>query len=290
MMNRISLVIIILSFSFLINAQVGINTKNPLGVFHIDGQSNTGTSGTVNVGDDVIVDSNGNIGIGQSPRSDAKINLYDGGTAASVKPVFQLQDGNEGIGKVLISDASGNATWEEFLDFGLTIGKFGAGVYFSADWNVSNAAYGITPRANNNAVKTTGEITLGKGLWWVRCSFYVTAIANAEAGKQIWVRSTLADDVSFSTPGNMVSQFSKDLLSNHTLASSMVWCIGSGGVVQGSFILDNRSMTTATKKYYLLVGWTDIGFNAPAANPVTIFRTGLSASGENSLFAYRIEE
>lgn len=272
-----------------LRAQVGINTQNPIGVFHVDPKGDTNAAGSVGVGEDVIIDKSGNIGVGALPRTDVKINLTDGGTSAIVKPVFQLQDGNEGIGKVLISDASGNATWKEYIDFGLTIGKFGTGVYFSAQYTLSNATYGVVPRPNNNGIKTTGEITLGKGLWWVRCSMYIATAANVDASKQVWVRTTLADDSSFSTSVSMTNQMSTDLVSNHSLASSMIWCSSSGGVIQGSFIVDNRSITGTSKKYYLLVGWID-DFNTPAAAATTIFRSGLGSSGENSLFAYRIEE
>lgn len=273
----------------IVYAQVGINTRNPIGIFHVDPKGDTNATGSSGVTDDVIIDKSGNIGVGALPRTDVKINLTDGGTSTNIKPVFQLQDGNEGIGKVLISDVSGNATWKEYIDFGLTIGKFGTGVYLSASSTVSNPTYGVTPRPNNNMVKTTGEITLGKGMWWVRCSLYLSVTASVEGSKQVWVRTTLADDTSFSSTAVASSQMSKDLITNHSLASSMVWCGGPAGVIQGSFILDNRSMSAASKKYYLLVGWID-DFNTPAAAAVTIFRTGLISSGENSLFAYRIEE
>ncbi|WP_139262028.1 hypothetical protein [Dysgonomonas macrotermitis] len=275
-------------FSFgVIYAQVGINTQSPLGIFHVDPLSNTNTVGTVNVTDDVIINQAGNIGVGQLPRTDVKINLSDGGTVSNYKPVFQLQDGNEGIGKLLVSDASGNATWKNYMDFGLTIGKFGAGIYFSPDPTLVNSTYGITARASNNGVKTTGQITLGKGLWWVRCSLYVSAIATTIDGRQIWARTTLADDSSFGIAGGMAYQMSTDLLTNHTLASTLLWLYGSCGVIYGSFLLDNRSMAASSKTYYLVIGWID---SYDGATPQTILRTGLSTSGENSIYAYRVEE
>lgn len=56
----------------IINAQVGINTKNPIGIFHVDGQGDT--SGTNSVIDDVIITNSGNIGIGTSTPS-AKVTI-----------------------------------------------------------------------------------------------------------------------------------------------------------------------------------------------------------------------
>ncbi len=67
-MNKIILIIIqlvVISF-FSLYAQttsVGINTNDPKGVFHIDPHGNTNSSNVTN--DDVIVDQDGNIGIGK---------------------------------------------------------------------------------------------------------------------------------------------------------------------------------------------------------------------------------
>ncbi len=59
--------IFLILFSFCViplslSAQVGINTNNPLGTFHIDPQGDT--NDPLNISDDVIVTSNGNVGIG----------------------------------------------------------------------------------------------------------------------------------------------------------------------------------------------------------------------------------
>ncbi len=54
-------------FSFSYGQKVGINTENPQGVFHVDGSKNnpaTGSPSPAQQADDVLVDSNGNVGIG----------------------------------------------------------------------------------------------------------------------------------------------------------------------------------------------------------------------------------
>ncbi len=85
MKKKILLLMGIFSIGIITYAQVGINTKNPIGIFHVDPKGDTNTSGSVGITDDLIIDKSGNIGVGVLPRTDAKINLTDGGTAASVK-------------------------------------------------------------------------------------------------------------------------------------------------------------------------------------------------------------
>lgn len=104
-MRRMSLFIfgVLLSMG-LSKAQVGINTQNPQGVFHIDGNGNT--SGSINISDDVIVTSDGNIGVGtNSPTT--KLDIFSSTAAGGLR----LVDGTEGNGKVLLSNTSGNASW-----------------------------------------------------------------------------------------------------------------------------------------------------------------------------------
>ncbi|NDW09526.1 hypothetical protein [Dysgonomonas sp. 520] len=87
-----------------LKSQVGVNTETPQGVFHIDGQRNT--NGNTNVADDVVVTSAGNVGIGtNSPQTKVDIRSTTQGGG------FRLQDGSQGNGMVLTSDASGNGKW-----------------------------------------------------------------------------------------------------------------------------------------------------------------------------------
>ena len=86
-------------------SQVGINTLNPTGVLHIDPLKNTvGSTGTA---DDVIVNGDGNVGVGTiAPQSKIHIN-----TSAD-KVALRLVDGNQKKDRVLLSSGSdGSATW-----------------------------------------------------------------------------------------------------------------------------------------------------------------------------------
>lgn len=86
-------------------AQIGINTDTPQQLFHIDAQRNT--SGTSNISDDVVIDNNGNIGVGTTSPT-AKLHIATSSTA------LRLQDGTQGSKKMLYSkDALGNLSWTD---------------------------------------------------------------------------------------------------------------------------------------------------------------------------------
>lgn len=79
MKKKILLLMGIFSLGILmLNAQMGINTKNPQGIFHIDALGNT--TGATNTKDDIIIASDGNIGvsmaIGGLPIKGTSISLH----------------------------------------------------------------------------------------------------------------------------------------------------------------------------------------------------------------------
>lgn len=79
MNKKILSVSISLALSLLIaHAQVGINTQNPRGIFHVDGKGDT--SGTANLSDDLIVASDGgngvNVALGGAPIGGSSVALY----------------------------------------------------------------------------------------------------------------------------------------------------------------------------------------------------------------------
>ena len=96
--------IIAIVFCGALNAQVGINTENPQGMFHIDGQGNT--NGNTNISDDVVVTATGNVGVGTNTPA-TKVDIR----TSTVNTGFRLQDGSQGTGMVLTSDANGNGKW-----------------------------------------------------------------------------------------------------------------------------------------------------------------------------------
>lgn len=102
-------IITILIISCTIHAQVGINTKDVRGVFHIDAGEDNSASGTITatqLANDVVVDVNGNMGVGTlvpTARLHLKSNtMYD---------AFRMNDGSEAKGRILQGDRLGNSFW-----------------------------------------------------------------------------------------------------------------------------------------------------------------------------------
>lgn len=103
-------------FSSICIAQVGINTYNPQGVFHIDGASTlattnpaTGSISSTQAIDDVVITGSGDIGLGTiSPTAKMEIKTQNEGGA------IKIRDGTQNLGRTLISDADGVGTWSEF--------------------------------------------------------------------------------------------------------------------------------------------------------------------------------
>ena len=89
----------------ILNAQVGVNTKTPLGVLHIDPAGNTNAAGTSGTGDDIVVKSNGQVGIGTI--SPAK--------TLDLRGKFKLVDGTQFDGYFLTSDVDGNGSWKKTM-------------------------------------------------------------------------------------------------------------------------------------------------------------------------------
>lgn len=102
---------ILLIFSFLIinilSAQIGINTTNPLAMFHMDGDGLNSTTPTATEQlNDVVITKDGNLGIGIiNPLNKLSINSTSANTG------LHLPNGAS-AGNVLVSDALGNSTWQ----------------------------------------------------------------------------------------------------------------------------------------------------------------------------------
>lgn len=137
-----------------LSAQVGINTKTPLGVLHVDPAGDTNAAGTSGAGDDVIVNLNGQVGIGTI--SPAK--------TLDLRGKFKLVDGTQSDGYFLTSDAGGNGSWKRTLQ-------------------MKDFVNGVTsfPRLTTIAPAYTGSyISLPAGTWMIAftCTYRDANLAN----------------------------------------------------------------------------------------------------------------
>lgn len=103
-----TIVLSTLLFSAFAFGQVGVNTQNPQGTFHIDGAKDNPSTGTPSIlqqANDVIINSSGNLGIGTTTPS-TKVEITKT-TSGAVK----ITDGTQGNNKIFVSDANGTGTW-----------------------------------------------------------------------------------------------------------------------------------------------------------------------------------
>ncbi|WP_139262133.1 hypothetical protein [Dysgonomonas macrotermitis] len=171
-------------FSFGISyAQVGINTQNPQGIFHIDTKSNT--SGSSNISDDILVDSNGNLGIGTlTPKAKVDVNGSLSITNSGEADKYILTSDNIGIGtwkensvtkvnRMSICKASGT-----FLTMNTTI------LPCQAPFTFTNNELGLTATPD-------GKIQIVPGLYLVIVDFDFTGVN--EYGQIMAMRSSTND-------------------------------------------------------------------------------------------------
>lgn len=92
----------------LVFGQIGINTENPLAIFHVDGaMDNLASPTAAQILNDVVVTSAGDIGVGTLTPS-VRLEIVKGTSSP-----LRIVDGSTMTAKVLESDANGIAGWTE---------------------------------------------------------------------------------------------------------------------------------------------------------------------------------
>ena len=249
----------------LCEAQVGINVKVPQGVFHVDPKSNTnGSNGTA---DDVIVLVNGNVGIGTT-SPEVKLHIKTEGTVSNPLSGFRLEDGNQGLGNVLTSDAGGLATW-------MTL------VYSDAISFVKPAACPNLAVPTNNYYFTNAYIDLPPGRWVVMLVMYLTL--SMSANQLCTVNSTFADDSTIGNNGQIFTRVVTLDIEGARQVSGISWISSSGGTMTGAIIINNKSLLT--KRYYYMAGETSVEGTAPVG---VVFSEMGGRWGEDNIVAFRI--
>lgn len=236
-----------------ISAQVGVNTTNPMGSFHVDGNKDNGTSTTLTASqqanDFIVASATGNVGIGTtSPTTKLHIN-------SATSPAIKIVDGSQAAGNVLMSDANGAGSWVTLTK--AVVGTFGSG-YSGA--------------VSNKDVYTGVSITLPPGKWMVLTNIVLKAATapSASSNQGAWVR--LGWSNTQNTSDTTTTQITANLSSGAYVSPY--------AFASGTTIINNTS--GATKTYYLNV----FGVNIYGGYSSTWSAIGAASYPENSVIAY----
>jgi len=175
--------LLLLNFLFINSAfaQVGINTKNPHGTFHVDGAKdnlNNSVPDNNQQLNDFIITSNGNVGSGTIEPS-VKFELNN----QTLNGAIKIVDGTQSVGKVLRSDANGVGTWQFPNSFKSVV----LGVYPSpvatiiSNGNVN--AFGAVKYTNIYMDLTPGKWIVNAGL---------TVRSTESLGQRFWLHAYLS--------------------------------------------------------------------------------------------------
>lgn len=248
-MKKNLIILCLMTVSSLAYSQVGINTPNPQGTFHIDGakdNAETGTPTAAQQANDFTVTSTGNVGVGTTAPA-AKLDVVGN---------IKITDGTEGDGKILVSDTNGQATWQAT----------------AATRSIVQGVLATGVNVSNTAIQTGTYIDLPPGRWVVLGT--MTININGLTNNQSAVMHTSFSDSAANTVRSI------DVVTN---GASGVWISGviNGpspfGVFSGNIIINNNS--GVTKRYF---------YYARLEAALTALSFGGNVWGENQLFAFPI--
>lgn len=239
------------------SAQVGINTSNPQsGALHIDPKNDnnvTGAPASTQTVDDVIISSAGNIGIGHiAPTYKLDIWVRPSGTS---KPAFRLEDGTEGDSKILLSDASGNASWGYPGEISIIRGVYTK----TTNYTIPS----ISPSLVYANMYANAYIKLPKGRWVVMVDHRVDPASGSYGTSYLersFFRLTFSDN-NLSGDGTLYpangAGVSKDIEGSANGTASIGSLISANvnfrtaTIISGFVIINNK--TSSTKTYYLKI-------------------------------------
>jgi hypothetical protein len=247
MKNVINLQMLMISSIFY--SQIGINTQNPQGIFHVDGAGDNnvlGVPSTVQQFNDFVVTNSGNVGVGTITPS-KKLEII-----SSNSPALRIDDGTQEAGYILMSDSNGNGSWKA-----ATKAVLG---------NLPNTGYNGSVSAVNTW--TGVSITLPPGKWLVLTNIILRANPVPSGGKGAWIRLQWSMAANTSNTAGITGP-----LNSGVYASPY-------GLALGSSIINNNSQ--ANKVYYLNLSGADI-FGGYSANWNNL---GSASWTENSIIAY----
>ncbi|MDR3023081.1 hypothetical protein [Chryseobacterium sp.] len=254
--------IIILSIALLSStlafSQVGINTTNPQAAFHVDGAKDnplTGAPSLAQQGNDFVVTSTGNVGIGTTTPAN-KLTVTGG--------KFQYVDGSQNSDYVLTSDGAGVATWKPVV---------------LAHNYATLSATGVNVPSNAANLYTGTFIDLPVGKWQVSVTMLMSKgsgpITYTGGNESWWIRTSFSDS-------STTLALSPDIISTSKLVSGLLPPVAPYSLMNGTITINNTS--GATKRYYYYVDNMSVN-NATGS----VYYFGSSIWGENSIVYDRIK-
>lgn len=245
----------VLLFSVGVSAQIGINTKTPQGILHIDGKGDT--SEGENDLDDFVNTEDGLLGIG-TVKPEAQIHIKTGGTSENPIPGFVLQDGTQGFGHALTRDKNGLIHWVQHTPATGEVAEIQTAsapspVYLS---NGTGGSANRTSRMNYSHLR----ITLPPGRWLIYVSLFIArnggTNTSANNNKYFEVSGTFSERASALgsyTTDAIATIKSNDIEGPYIIRSTGMTTNSSfGGSFSGSLVINNTS--SADKTYYFYVG------------------------------------
>ncbi len=233
-------------------SQVGVNTENPQGVFHVDGgkdNPSVGTPSIVQQANDFVITSTGNVGIGvTNPTKKLEI-------VSTTSPVFRLNDGSQQPGYYMVSDVNGNGSWKS-----LTTSI--VGTFPTIGYNGSVAT------SSSNQAYTGISLTLPPGRWLVLTNIMLKADTSPNGGNGAWVRLQWSRSQGSSSSSGITGSLNSGIF------------VAPYGKASGSTLINNSSSSDVT--FYLNLSGTDL-FGGYSGNWDDL---GAKKWGENSIIAY----
>ncbi len=207
----------------------------------------------------LTVINNGNVGIG-TPSPTEKLDI-----AGKIK----ITDGTEGIGKVLVSDAVGVASWVTTNSIKSAV----AGVFFGAGANIgAGTVVGVSsPSSYCNAY-----IDLPPGRWMVFGTYLINnSTTPLTSGQSVWVRCVFS-------LSNVASLPTSDVISGGLISGTLTGP-NEFGIANGQTIIQNPNpIGGATKRYYV---WSAVQKYGTTTTAFFVNGLGSSFWGENQLTA-----
>lgn len=278
MKKKLLLAGLLTTFSLVVKSQVGINTTNPQGVFNIDGVKNNPTTGTPTAAqatDDLVVTSNGNLGLGlTAPATTLDVNgaitnrettLVVSGNAATIPAnISQVQLTGAATATIaIIAPAAPNAG-QRIVVFNNTTGGFGAAlggvtipngkaleyVYSNSGWRSTDGGavgatsiniYNADGTLTSNRTVTQGANTLAfTGTQTNAFSVDGNTLSVDAANDRVGLGTTTPDTkLTISTPDNSFGL-------NHTNGTiNLKTYIGGGSAYFGTTTPNNLHLVTS---------------------------------------------